>query len=196
MEVGFSVFLCIVRSIRSAFFTLVFVAVAVGAAYLGLPGGWTALVLVPLWVFLVFFPWIRAFIDWRYDVLVVTTEEVVIIDQSSIFHASIRQMNLDNIASVSAETMFLNLLSFGKLHFELKEGVGKSISLPYIPQAQRVSSIISDAMVTFQRRRAAMMGAAAQGARPDDARRAADAAVPQPQRITDRTVEAAEDAAA
>jgi GNAT superfamily N-acetyltransferase len=59
----------------------------------------------------------------------VTNEEVVFVDQSSLFHIKIRQMNLDNVASVSAESQFWNIFPFGKIHFDLKEGVGSSLTL-------------------------------------------------------------------
>ncbi len=191
LRVRFSAFVFVVRSLKALCFTAIFVAVGVALYYFQLPLAWDIGGLTVLWLFLVGWKWLSSYIDWRYDVLLVTTEELVILDQSSLFRLKIRQMNLDNLASVSSETMFFNLLSFGMLHFELKEGVGQSITLPYIPHAERVSSIISDAVVLFQRRRSVLTGAVAAGAGPAKADTIVEtvAPAPPPKRVTDDGVE-------
>lgn len=154
LTVTFSVFLFVIRSLKALLLTTVLIALGIGVWYLGVPGLWATLIPAIIWFFFVFIHWVTAFIDWKYDVLLVTTEEVVIIDQTSLFHVKIRQLTLDNIASVSAESQFWNVLPFGKLHFDLKEGISKAFSLPYIPHARVVATAISDAVVKFQRRRA------------------------------------------
>lgn len=187
MTVNFSVFLFIIRSIRAFFLTLILVAIGVAVTQFGAPVSWTVLILFCLWFVWIFLRWVTAYIDWRYDVLLVTTEEIVIVDQSSLFRVKIRQMNLDNIASVMAETQFLNLFPFGRLQFELKEGTGKTLVLPYIPHANRVASVISDAMVVFQRRRMAAGHAIAHGVSPQQAEKIAEKAAPvgAPMEVTD-----------
>ena len=169
LRVKFSSFLFILRTFKAILFTLIFVAVDVGLTSVGFPLVWDSLILFVFWLFFVFFRWLTAFIDWKFDVLLVTSEEVVVVDQSSLFHAHIRQMNLDNIASVSAETQFWNLFPFGKLHFDLKEGTGRALVLPYIPLATKVASVISDTIVAYQRRRTAVAHAALHGASPAQA---------------------------
>lgn len=180
LRVKFSGFLFVMRTLRSVILTLIFVAIGVGLAYAQLPVPWIVVVLCVFWFFMVFLKWVTAYIDWRYDMLTVTTEEVVWVDQSSLFHVHIRQMNMDNIASVSAETQYLNLFPFGKLHFDLKEGTGKTLILGYIPHAQRVASIISDGIVRFQRRRAAAAASAAMGANPQQVQQAQQNVAPTP----------------
>lgn len=160
MIVTFSAFLFVLKSVKYFLFTLIFIAIGVGVGYVGAPLLWSVLGPFVLWFFLVFYRWVTAFIDWKFDLLLITSEEVVVVDQSSLFHVKIQQMNLDNIASVSAESMYWNLFPFGKLHFDLKEGTGRTMDLSYIPHATVVASSISDATVRFQRRRAAMAGQA------------------------------------
>lgn len=96
-----------------------------------------------LYIWFVGFPAISAFVDFMYDHIIVTNSRIVIIDQASIFHRDIRKMDLENIASVRAKTQFMNIFPFGTLHFDLKEGVGKSLILKYIPHVDKVSSCIS-----------------------------------------------------
>jgi hypothetical protein len=158
LTVRFSAFLFIIRTLRQVLYTAVLFAVGAGLAYVELPAMIYLPVLLITWFIGVFLPWLTAFIDWRFDVLIVTTEEIVIVNQSSLFRVSIRQMNLENIASVASDSQFWNVFPFGRLLFDLKEGTGKSITLSYIPYAERVSSIISDAMVLFQRRKVTRVG--------------------------------------
>lgn len=161
LRVKFSMFLFVIRSIRALLISAVFIAVGVGFSFMEVPMLWVIDTLVVIWIPVVGWKWLTAYIDWRFDVLVVTSEEVIIIDQSSLFKRRIRQMNLENIATVSAESQYLNLLPFGKVHFDLKEGIGNAIVLGYIPQSQKVASAISDAIVMFQRRSNTVAQAAA-----------------------------------
>lgn len=180
LTVKFSSFLFVVRTIKAAFLTVILIAIASAIEYYGAPALWTWVATGVVWFFWIVLRWITAYIDWRHDILIVTTEEVVIVDQSSLFRRSIRQMNLENIASVSDETQFGGMLPIGVLRFELKEGTGKTLTLGYIPHADKVASIISDSMVVYQRRRAAAMHVIAHGATPGQAANAADQAVPVP----------------
>src|SRR3989338_2908740 len=155
LQARFHGFLFAVRAVVAAVITAIFVAVGVGSAMVGIPWNIALPVLTLLWLWFVFRPLLRAFIDWQYDELLVTTEKVIVINQSSIIRQQIQQMNLENLASVSALTQCGGMLPFGKLHFELKEGVGEGLKLSYIPDAQKACSVISDCLVQFQRRRTA-----------------------------------------
>lgn len=158
---------CVVQCVRFHWFrfaakvcmyaavTVVLVALAVAATALKLPPVWVAGITFLLWFFFVFFRLLAAFIDWRFDILLVTPEKIVMIDQRSIFHRKVQQMNLENLASVHAETQFLNLFPFGKICFDLKEGLGRAVCLSYIPDAERVGAAIGNVLTQFQRRQAA-----------------------------------------
>lgn len=105
------------------------------------------------WFFLVFLVFFRDFIDWRYDYFILTSEELMIVDQSSIFRLKIRQVNLDNVAGVSAETQLWNIFPFGQVSCQLKEGLGEPVHARYLPYAERLAAKISDAVIAVQRRR-------------------------------------------
>lgn len=139
--------------LRDVLWTLLIVMIAVGLSFAGLPLSWIIPAAVCVWLFIVFRSLLRAYIDWKYDFILITTDKVIVVDQSSLFHQKVTPMNLENFASASAETQFWNLFPFGILHFNLKEGVGDGVNLRYIPNAHDVAACISDAITTFQRRK-------------------------------------------
>ena len=153
LQARFHGFLFAMRGLIAFFFTMIILAVGIGANMIAIPASLSLTVLGVFWLIFVLRPLIRGFIDWQYDELVVTTEKIIIVNQSSLFRQEIEQMNLENLASVTAQTQYLGLFPFGKIHFDLKEGIGAQIRLRYIPGAQRVCSTISDCLVQYQRRR-------------------------------------------
>lgn len=137
--------------IRYFFFTVLLSAAAGFAAYLGMPWTWIVGVFAVVWLVFILPGVIRAYIDWRFDAIVITEDHVIILDQTSLFHAEARQMHLENFASVSASTQMWNLFPFGKLYFDLKEGVGERLVLKYIPNAAQVALTIGSTVRNFQR---------------------------------------------
>lgn len=150
---GFFFFLSIVYQI---FLTVALIAAGIGLRAIDLPWEislwWIIAAIVIAWMFLAFPTVLKAFLDWKFDFIFVTTEKVVIVDQSSLFHQKITPMHLENFASVTAATQFWNLFSFGALHFQLKEGIGEDITTKYIPHARDVAAKISDTVTLYQRR--------------------------------------------
>ena len=151
--VRFHGFIFVVKCIRKFFVTLLIVLTAIGLGYMGVPLEWVIGVAIFSWLLFVFQGLLTSFIDWRYDILLLTTEKIVVVNQSSVIHQDVREMNLENVASVSAQTQFLDVFPFGKVCFDLKEGTGQRFCLNYIPRAAEVTSKISQAMIDFQRRR-------------------------------------------
>lgn len=147
---GFRFFLA---ALRLTLWTLFIAGIAMGLGYAGLLFPWAIVGACVLWLLCIPLPFIRAYIDWHYDFILITTDKVIIVDQSSLFHQKITPMNLENFASASAETQYWNLFPFGVLHFNVKGGVGSGLNLHYIPHAHDVASCISDAITTFQRRK-------------------------------------------
>lgn len=131
----------------------VLIALAGGALTIGLPWAWVSGVAAGLWLFFVFPPLLQALLDWRFDFTLVTTDKVVLFDQTSIFRQRVTPMSLENFATVSAETQWWNLFSFGILRFHAKEGLGQEITLKYIPHAEEVATKIAEAVTIFQRRK-------------------------------------------
>lgn len=149
---GFFFFLSIIYQI---FLTTGLIAAGIALASLeilplslGTIGG----LLFLLWLIFAFPTILKTFLDWKFDFIFVTTDKVVIVDQSSIFHHRITPMNLENFASVTAASQFWNLFPFGSIHFQLKEGTGEDITMKYIPNADEVAAKISDTVTQYQRR--------------------------------------------
>lgn len=140
-------------SIRQFLLTLVLIGIGIALVQFGLPTWPVVWSILVVWILVVSYPLLRAYIDWRYDFILVTTDKVVVVDQSSLFHRKVTPMNLENFASVSTETQFLNLFPFGILRASLKEGTGAEQRLRYIPRAEAVAALLSDAVTQFQRRK-------------------------------------------
>ncbi|MBI3332351.1 hypothetical protein HYZ99_05360 [Candidatus Peregrinibacteria bacterium] len=147
---GFRFFIAFTANIL---WTLFLVGVLIVLGYARIPPLWLTTSGSVIWFFFIFIPIVKAFLDWRYDFILVTSDKVIVVDQSSFFHQKITPMNLENFASVSTETQFWNLFPFGMLRFNLKEGTGEGVDLPYIPHVHHVASKISDAITIFQRRK-------------------------------------------
>ncbi|MBI2635786.1 hypothetical protein HYW84_00460 [Candidatus Peregrinibacteria bacterium] len=147
---GFRFFLTV---LRLTLWTFLIIGIAMGIGLAGLPFSWVVIAASSVWLAFVSRPLLRAYLDWHYDFILITTDKVILVNQSSIFHQKVTPMNLENFASASAETQFWNLFPFGILHFNWKEGVGNGVNLRYIPHAHDIASCISDAITTFQRRK-------------------------------------------
>lgn len=108
---------------------------------------------VLLWLVFVFFHVLREFIDWRYDMFLVTTEKIVLVDQTSFIRHEEKPIHLENVGGVSSATQYLNLFPFGSLTLHLKEGLGgDAVKLRYVPHAAHVASAIADVVTRYQRR--------------------------------------------
>ncbi len=102
--------------------------------------------------FVLFLRVFKAFVDWRYDFLFVTTDKIVLVDQTSIFRQEVKPIHLENVGGVSTATQFLGLFPFGILTLHLKEGLGgDTITRKYIPNAESVASRITDVVTKYQR---------------------------------------------
>lgn len=106
------------------------------------------------WVVFVFFRILKALIDWRYDFLLLTSERMLIIDQTSFFQQKQQQIHLENIGGVSTSTQFLDIFPFGEITLHLKEGLGGDVvNILYVPEAERKASVIADTVAKYQRMR-------------------------------------------
>lgn len=139
-------------SLREIAITFLVVLICGAAIFFGVPWLWAAGAGVVAWLVFVFFNFLRALIDWRYDMLVITTDRIILTDQSSLFHQKVNPINIDNIGSVSAETQFWGIFPFGIVVLSLKEGEGAGkIVLRYVPDAPLVAAKISEVVTGFQR---------------------------------------------
>jgi hypothetical protein len=139
-------------SIRQIIATIILVAIGIAASFWGIPIGWIIGVLCAVWFFFVFFSLLKAYIDWAYDFILVTTDKVIFVDQTSFFRQEIKPLNLENVGGVSTQTQFWNIFPFGTVSLHLKEGLGGDrIMKRYVPHAQEVAAKISEVVTRYQR---------------------------------------------
>ena len=143
----------ILRTIREFIITLILLVV-VGIAW---SYDWPMIEIIggaaSLWVIFVLFRFLKAFIDWRFDFLFVTSDKIVLVDQTSIFSRNEKPVHLENVGGVSASTQFWDIFPFGKITIHLKEGLGgDSVTILYVPHAQQVGATIADVVTKYQRK--------------------------------------------
>jgi len=146
---GLSFFFAILREI---IITITFFTLGIIGWIYNWPMGWLAWVLFLLWFVLVVFNVAKAYIDWMYDFIFVTTDKIILVDQTSVFRREIHPIHLENIGSISTETQLWGLFPLGKLQIRLKEGLGgDDLTLKFVPYAGKVASKISDVVTRYQR---------------------------------------------
>jgi len=138
--------------LREIVLTVLLLVIGIVAGYFGAPLMWVIGILFFLWLVFVLFNLIRAYIDWAYDFILVTTDKVIFVDQTSFFRQEITPLNLENVGGVSTQTQFWNIFPFGIVRLHLKEGLGgQHIAKKYVPRAQEVAAKISEMVTRYQR---------------------------------------------
>lgn len=139
-------------SLRDVAITILLVGAGIVAVLFNAPLGWTVGILLLLWFAFVFFNLLKAYIDWAYDFILVTTDKIIFVDQTSIFRHEITPLNLESVGGVSTGTQFWNVFPFGTLTVHLKEGFGNErITKRYVPRAEEVAAKISEVVTKYQR---------------------------------------------
>ncbi|MDP6561951.1 MAG: hypothetical protein QF793_03430 [Candidatus Peribacteraceae bacterium] len=147
---GLSFFFAILREIV---ITIVLVIAAIVAFAWGWPMVWVLPILFVVWLAFAAFNVIKAYIDWTFDFIFITTDKVILVDQTSIFKQEIMPIHLENIGGISTFTQYMDVFPFGGLSIHLKEGKGgEDVTLKYVPHAKEVSSTISEVVTAYQRR--------------------------------------------
>lgn len=140
------------RAIKDVFFTIIIIALGVLSLYFKMHVGWTFGILGIIWFLFVFKNLIKIYIDWRYDFIVITTDKVILVDQTFFFKQQIMPIHVENIGGISTFTQFWDIVPFGGMKLHLKEGLGgQDITIKYVPHLQVVAGKISDVVTRYQR---------------------------------------------
>lgn len=147
---GLSFFFAILREICISF---ILISVGIVGVIFKWPLVWMVPILLVLWLMFVFFNVVKAYIDWTYDFIIITTDKIILVDQTSIIKQQVTPLHIENIGAISMFTQYWNIFPFGGIAIHLKEGRGgEDITLKYVPRAQEVASIMSDVVTQYQRR--------------------------------------------
>jgi len=139
--------------VREILMTILFFGIGIAAWTAGLPMFWISMILMMLWIIFVFFNILKAYIDWFFDFIFVTTDKVVLVDQTSVFKQEIMPIQIENIGGVSTFTQFWDIFPFGGICIHLKEGrQGEDITKKFVPHAREFAGKISDVITRYQRR--------------------------------------------
>lgn len=146
---GFVFFTCLAGKILMA--GVIAAAVILLNMYTSIPPVWTTSIGVAIWLIAAPAGLIKTYVDWKYDFVSVTNHKVIVVDQSMLFSQKIQQISLENIAQVSSQNSYWNLLGFGTVRLHLKEGFGKEVVLDFVNDAAKVADVIADTVTAFQR---------------------------------------------
>ena len=139
-------------TVREVFVTMFIFSIGIGLWFLEVPMLWVSGVLFTVWFFFIFFNFLSAWLDWRYEFILVTTDKLVLVDQTSLIRQKVNPIHLENIGSIASETQYGNIFGFGKIIINLKEGEGGGvIALKFVPNADQVAAKISSTVTYYQR---------------------------------------------
>lgn len=99
-----------------------------------------------------------AYVTWRFNYVIITSEKVVIVDQSS-WRQNMDSIHLNSIVSVQVQSQFFGLLRCGIIQIrvgEIVSGQMRAAVLTYTPNPDTVVSAIEHAMALKQRRKQGM----------------------------------------
>lgn len=141
-----------IRLLREVLIAIMLITVILGTYYMGAPIMGVSILAFILFFFFVFIPVAKFYIDWRYDFLFITSDKIVLVDQTSIFRQQIKPIHIENIGSIAMQTQWLGLFNFGKITIQLKEGEGGSdIVKKYVPNPEKIAETMSRAVTEYQR---------------------------------------------
>lgn len=113
------------------------------------------------WLFFAAVMALRAFIEWRYNFIVVTTEKIVIVDHRFVFSQSIRPVPLENVATTDAGSQYLGIGHCGYVNLHLSEvdhGTNKEFRIDMLPKPDVIAGVIENARTLKSQRSPADKG--------------------------------------
>ena len=157
---------------------------SVGAWAMGILAGYDMLVLTPLlyaWLAVLGVLAAKAYIDWRYNVVVVTTEKIVVIKHNFVYSETVKPYNLEGVGSASAGTRYFGIGNCGYVELGLssvKQGTNVKERLECLPKPSVVAGAIENARVLKSQRSPADKGPEAQEQKVEDVQEKTEAELP------------------
>ncbi len=158
---------------------------ALGTWTIGVAEGWLDPVLFTALLYLVFLILfvfaLRAFINWRYNIVVITTEKIVVIMHDFVFKQTVTPYNLDGVGSASAGTRYLGLGNCGYVDLYLsavQSGTSVTVRLELLPKPSVVAGAIESARVLRSQRSPADKGLESQERKVEEVQAKAEVQLP------------------
>lgn len=129
------------------------------------------------------YQFLKAYVNWRYNFIVVSTRKVVIVEHHLFFYQNVFPIHLENISSTSFESQFLGFGHCGVLHFHLKEREGgstKLINWTYIPKPEVVAGVVENAIALLNQKKEEGQKQGEQQEQIDAVKEKADKQIPPP----------------
>lgn len=95
-----------------------------------------------------------AYIDWKFNFIIVTTQKVVLVEQKSFFHQQINPLNYEQISNTRVQSQFGGFFHCGIVYLNTKTpergGMYMELPYPYIPSPEDVAAVIEHGITIFR----------------------------------------------
>jgi hypothetical protein len=102
------------------------------------------------WLVVYAYFFFAAYIQWKYNFLIVTTQKVVVVDQK-LFYQEINPLRFSRISNTRVESQFGGFFHCGILHLNLmvpeKQGEYLELPHPYLPRPEEIAAVIENGLV-------------------------------------------------
>ncbi len=122
--------------------------------FLAVQGLWGALaVTISFWVWFVFslYCLFTAYVAWKCNFLIVTTQKVVLVHQQSLFHQQINPVPFTSISNTRVESQLFGFFHCGTLHLITRVtelgGQVTELAFPLLPKPEDVAAVIENGLV-------------------------------------------------
>lgn len=115
----------------------------------------TAQIILGVWFLIYAYVLFSAFINWQYNLLMLTTEKLVVVKHHSCWYQHVQPIHLEKIMTTQMESQFGGIFRCGIVHFKLQEtssGSSSEVRLYYIPEARAVIGSIENAITLKHQR--------------------------------------------
>ena len=98
---------------------------------------------------------LRHFVAWRYNFLIVTSDKIVLVEHRMFFHQAITPIHLTDIFSTAIESQYWGIVRCGSLRIAFKElaaGKRKELVVSHLPNPGGIAGIIDNAIVLTEQK--------------------------------------------
>jgi hypothetical protein len=111
-------------------------------------------VLMLVWMVIYGYLVMGAYIDWKFNFIIVTTQKVVLVEQKSFFRQQINPLNYEQISNTRVQSQFGGFFHCGIVFINTKTpergGMYMELPYPYIPRPEDVAAVIEHGIAIFR----------------------------------------------
>lgn len=113
------------------------------------------IMLLALWIVVALMWMLKAYIDWKFDFLIITTEKILLIDHTAFLAQHVETIRMEFITQPRSASQFLGIGRCGVLHLQLRSMdniPARHLAVPYLPAPDLIAGTVEKAIVMLQQR--------------------------------------------